>query len=330
MPRSEFVPLLGVLSDIHPLRPVSKQVQPMLNPHPLSPAGFEPAGGRPLLEVQTYSGGRQSEWLLESYRRGERRIRNADSFVVINSGPGMERTTTRLRVARMESRCLEAGIDFRRAPGPNLYTDLLDLHAGEKNRIDNPPFWVHNADGTRGKLQHNCTREYKIRPMRRMMRQVLFERWGIPVGPRGNHALRPNAVRIQIGFSAGESSRIKPPRDDDPAWCELVYPLVEAGVTDDVVAAVYRRWGISPPDISMCNGCPFQGLRNLRSMSAADIQQTITVDRVIRDLSAAGVKRPAYVSDTLIPMAELAEQEFSTGDEVTDDMHQCTSGVCFA
>lgn len=285
----------------------------------------KPCSSKPLLRVLNFSGGRQSTWLINKYLRRE--WKTPERFAVVTADPGMEKQSTYAVVTEVEQQCAKAGIEFVRAPGPNLYEDLLNVTSGIKSRIDTPPFWTKDDKGKRGKLRHSCTREYKIRPMRRAYRQLLYRRWGIQPGPAGNRALKPNCVASMIGFSAQEASRIKP---SDSRWNALEYPAIEAGATEDDIAADYRRWGIEPPKPSLCNGCPFHGLRMRKEQfrNETDRDQAITVDDAIRH-GLPGVKYPAFTSDTLVPLRDLEESDFSTGNATQDEMSMCSAGVCF-
>ena len=283
---------------------------------------------KPLLTVLSYSGGRQSEFLLEQILR--KRWAIPERFAVIVANPGMEKCSTYRRIDAMERRCARAGILFRRARGPNLFSDLMQMEPLKRSRIDNPPLWVRNEDGTRGQLMHGCTREYKIRPIRREARRLLRLMYGIPETSKGARALANGALRHWVCFSADEERRVKP--DTECRYAKVEYPLIDAQVGDADVSAFYAEAGIEPPEPSLCNGCPFHGLAMRKSQASceADFEQALLIDDAVRDMSRQGVQRPAYTSDTLIPLRELAERNFSTGDDRKDDIHSCSSGYCFA
>ena len=271
------------------------------------------------LTILNFSAGRQSTWLLEKYLRGE--WKRPKRFAVINANPGMEKQATRQTIDHYERRCERAGILFVRAPGPDLYTDFVNWDG--RKRIDTPPFWTKNPDGTTGALNHQCTREYKIRPIRRAARRVLESTrfWG--------SIQAKQSVEFQICFSYEEKHRIKD--GDHPQWAFASHPLIANKVTLDDIHSDFRRWGIPIPVMSLCNGCPFHGLRSRRdqSMVDQDWHEAITFDGAIRDLRHIGVENECYTSDILLPIIDLQSQGFSLGDEKADDLHSCTSGMCF-
>tara|TARA_Y100000593_G_scaffold26025_1_gene51778 strand:- start:1307 stop:2161 length:855 start_codon:yes stop_codon:yes gene_type:complete len=283
---------------------------------------------KPLLTILGYSGGRQSEFLLEQILR--KRWPIPERFAVIVANPGMEKQSTYRRIDAMERRCAAAGILFRRARGPNLFTDLIQMESLRRRRIDSPPLFVKNEDGSRGQLSHKCTREYKIRPIRREARRVLRWMYGIPETAKGSRALVDGAIRNWVCFSADEERRVK--SDNESRYSKVEYPLIDAQVGDADVSAFYAESGIEPPEPSLCNGCPFHGLAMRKSQASceADFEQALLIDDAVRDMSRQGVQRPAYTSDTLIPLRELAGRDFSTGDDRKDDIHSCSSGYCFA
>ena len=71
-----------------------------------------------------------------------------------------------------------------------------------------------------GMGRRQCTAEYKLKPIRRKLRELA----GLPKGARskGIHVVQ------WIGISRDEIIRMKPSRD---AWCENRHPLIEIGMT---------------------------------------------------------------------------------------------------
>ena len=279
---------------------------------------------KPLLTTLNYSGGRQSSALLWMVIRGE--IETPKNFVVINANPGMERGETYRYQAMMADECKRAGLEVFNATGPNLYSDIVNIPA-DATRLDNPPYWTKGRKGRIGRLVQKCTKHYKIAPMDRVVRQILFDRFGIS---KKSGRLGNNIVEKWIGFSADEERRIT---DSHTKYVYFRYPLAEMGMDIDDVMKWYRDAGISPPPLrSMCNACFAHGLRSLKDMydnHPGDWAQAVAVDDSIRDWKQIGVDEPCYVSSTLIPLRVLAENDFRTGDELTDELNTCDSGYCF-
>lgn len=277
----------------------------------------------PLLTVLSYSGGTGSTALLHMVLRGE--IERPESLAVLNADPGMENSETYRHVAAMADRCREAGIYFETVPGPNLYQDLLDFKDGPATRLNNPPYWTKNADGSRGRLRQSCTRYYKIAPMDRAVRRLLHEWHGIsPVSCR----LGTDIVCKWIGFTRDEVSRIKPA---EQKYVYFDYPLINMGLRKADLTAWYAERGLEMPPRSVCNACFANGLAHYRDMylnRPQDWKAAVRVDNAVRDMSKAGIESSVYVSPTLRSLVELAEMDFVLDGEDMDKW-SCDSGYCF-
>lgn len=281
-----------------------------------------------LLTALNYSGGVQSEWMLWMILLGL--IERPKYFAVFNADPGMEHSGTAPFVTAMKERCRDAKIDFITAAGPNLLADLLTLKGTNKRRIDNPPLWTPGTRGI-GKLKQNCTKHYKIAPMDREIRKWLHNRWGIR--PNNSKWLGKQTVEKWIGFTADEKDRAEGVKKYP--HCRYVtcrFPLIEAGLTKTDVVNEFLKRDLPIPPRSMCVACPYHGLRSLKEMHderPADWSRAVEVDDSVRDLTQIGVLSPCYVSQTLVPLKELAIRGFDLGDVVANDLHSCPSGSCF-
>lgn len=312
----------------------------------------------PIVTTLSFSGGRQSTWLLESLIRNE--IERPENLLVVNADPGNEKKSTYELIETYREKCAKAGIDMRTADGPKLYQDLLDIQAGKKTRIDNPPLWTrkkcdsieypepHPTQGDvfalyvdveenpekyratkeqvrrSGALAQCCTGYYKVAPIRRCIRKKLE-------GVTGSKRVRAGIVNTWIGFAAHEWSRAEKAKED-VQWQRLSFPMIEMDVTANRVLEDWKRWELPPPAISMCNICPFQGLKGLKQMhdeSPEDWHTAVYMDRRLREFPNAGVESQVFVSQSLVPLEVLPYIGFKTGDEVVDADLQCDSGLCF-
>ncbi len=229
---------------------------------------------KPLLTALSFSGGKQSSALLWMVLLGKIEVDPA-SFVVMNADPGMENSRTYPYVKMMFDKCRGRGIEIFTADGPNLYRDLVDLKTAKKTRIDNPPYWVNN-NGKLGRLTQGCTKYYKILPMNRAIRKVLYERFGI--SPKSKR-LGNGIVEKWIGFSYSEVERIKPP---EQKYITFRYPLIEMKMHNEDVLRFFSDNGLPVPPRSVCNACFANGLDTLREMylnRPEDWAQRVGVDR---------------------------------------------------
>lgn len=281
----------------------------------------------PILTVLSFSGGKQSSALLWMIILGK--IERPKEFVVLNADPGMENSGTYKYVEMMKQRCGEVGIEFYTVKGFNLYEDLIGLKDTKKIRIDNPPYWTKNKNtGTMGRLRQSCTNYYKIQPMDRKLRDILQERFGIS---KKSKRLGNNIVEKMIGFSYSEIERMKP---SNKKYYYFSYPLIDLKMSNKDVIEFFIKENLPIPPRSVCNACFANGLETFREMyhnRPEDWKQAVDVDNSIRDWSQIGIRDEVYVSNTLIPLEELAKLNFDIskikGDLEND--YSCDSGYCF-
>lgn len=279
---------------------------------------------KPILTTLSYSAGVQSHAILEMVLRGH--IEKPDPFLVLNADPGMEDSRSYEFVAKAKKRCLEAGIDFITAEGPNLYEDLCDLGRGlwVDSRIDNPPYWTKNKEtGKIGRMRQTCTPAYKITPMRRALRLYLNDKFGISLVTK-----RLPLVETWIGFALDESSRCS---ESDVKYIELSFPLIEQGMDRFKVEGYYLQHGIEKPPRSVCVACFANGLSHFEDMymnRPDDWDKAVAVDEAVRDMSQVGIKDEVYVSSTCVPLKDLPGMRFKKQDADYRE-HRCNSGACF-
>lgn len=276
-------------------------------------------GGGRFLTVLSHSAGAQSHALLEMLLRGE--IKRPPRFVVINADPGMEDSRTYRFIREARRKCLNAGIDYITAPGPNLYHDIVNSRPTLITRMDNPPFWVRNPDGTAGKLKQQCTQFYKIAPMRRAVRRYLDQ--------IGRPKFRPGLVETWIGFAFDEWHRCG---ESDVAYITLRYPLIEKRLDRIQIEGLYLKWGIPKPPRSVCAACFSNGLEYFREMyldRPDDWEKAVDVDNAIEFWHVQGItKLPVFVSRSLIRLRDMPALNFGTDEEDLSEQH-CNSGACF-
>jgi len=114
------------------------------------------------------------------------------------------------------------------------------------------PAYTLAADGTRGMISRQCTKNYKIIPIVNKIRDAVgkdaLKEW------RKAKSSKP-LVRQLIGISMDEADRM---RDNRLSWIKNEYPLVDKNLTrTDCDVWFYNRTGRHAPR-SACVFCPFQ------------------------------------------------------------------------
>ena len=134
--------------------------------------------------------------------------------------------------------------------GRSLREDVKALtnHSGSRSYVD-ILVYLKGRDGESDSIgRRQCTTNYKVRPIRRRIRELLGLRKGQRV-PSGT------TVELWLGISTDEAMRMKTSRD---RWTANRYPLIEAGVSRrDCVQWWIARYD-RPLERSACVACPFQ------------------------------------------------------------------------
>lgn len=204
----------------------------------------------------------------------------------------------------------------------NLYEELMKTTRGEGQRGSHarPPFFVKNADGSRGIIRRQCTSDFKIDPIERKVRELLGlkfrQRW-----PR-------TAVLEQwIGISLDEKIRCKP---SSRRAIRSRWPLIEKRMSRSDCLLWIERKGYPVPPKSACTFCPYRSdvaWRHLRDTDAAGWAQAIEVDEAIRDRFSSQISGQLYLHDSLRALAEI---DLSTAGErgQTDLFLDECQGMC--
>ena len=209
---------------------------------------------------------------------------------VLSLGAGVQSTTIALMAARGEIQ----------APDCAIFADTGDELAAVYEHLawltGVLPFPVHTAKcprslkaalqagddaaripwhvGAGGLGVRQCTRNWKIRPIRRMIRKLLG------VGPSGYVA--PDSVESWVGISTDEIERIK------PSGCRFIHNrhiLIEARMSRQSCYTWLEERQYRRPPKSRCKYCPYQGndgWRDLRE-SPDEWAETVELDGWLRE-----------------------------------------------
>lgn len=129
-------------------------------------------------------------------------------------------------------------------------------------RFASIPWFMPGAMGRR-----QCTREYKVDPLRRKMREI--------VGPKGQ-------AQVCIGISVDEAHRMKPSRNK---WQHHTWPLIDARMTRADCLMWMQRNGYPQPPKSSCLGCPYHSDRQwqeIKNGPADEWADVVAMDKAIR------------------------------------------------
>lgn len=132
----------------------------------------------------------------------------------------------------------------------DLAEDALELRTSKKSglvyiRAMIPAFALVNGEG-KGIMPRYCTRDYKVYPIRRKLRELL----NLKAVPSSS----PVLVTLWMGISFDELTRM---RVSDVSWIHHRYPLVDHGMTRRDCIDWMEAHGYPRPPRSACYFCPF-------------------------------------------------------------------------
>lgn len=236
----------------------------------------------PALRVLSLGAGVQSTTLLLLAAEG--RLPKLDAAVF--SDTGWEPAAVYAHLDRIEREVARpAGIPVYRVSAGNIREDALN----PEHRFASMPLFIKNQDGGDGMTRRQCTSEYKLKPIKHQVRQLLGYPHPRPV-PRGRYAEQ------WIGISRDEFGRAK---DSGIQYLRSAFPLLDMdgaadgreGWTRDDCTRYLAANGYGTTPKSACIGCPFHGnaqWRKLRDEQPAEWADAVAFDAAIRSGNANG------------------------------------------
>ncbi|MGW4289678.1 hypothetical protein ACWEIK_22410 [Streptomyces sp. NPDC004673] len=163
-----------------------------------------------------------------------------------------------------------AGIPVVRVSSGNIRNDALDpTHR----------FASMHQDGRSGMTRRQCTGEYKIKPIKKQVRELL----GYPYPRR---IPKDTFVEQWVGISTDEFHRAK---DADVRYMRNRHPLIDLNWSRSDCVRYLTSIGFADTPKSSCLGCPFHGnaqWRTIRDTSPTEWQDVVEFDAAIRQGNA--------------------------------------------
>jgi hypothetical protein len=144
----------------------------------------------------------------------------------------------------------------------------------ERKEFIGVPFY-NDLDGKKGVGRRQCTREYKVTPIARKMREL------VGLKPRQHGGKEPLAI-LSIGISLDEIQRMKDSRDK---WYQHRWPLIEKRIKRHECLQWMEDNGYPKPPRSACWYCPFHSNEEWRRMKMDEpeyFQKAVDMDNRIR------------------------------------------------
>lgn len=183
----------------------------------------------------------------------------------------------------------------------NLREAVMRQTNASGGRFASVPWHMPNAIGRR-----QCTREYKVDPLRRKMREL--------VGKKGH-------VEVCIGISLDESHRMKPARN---LWQHHTWPLIDMRMTRADCLVWMERAGYPRPPKSSCLGCPYHSDQQWQEIKAVPEEwaDVVEVDAAIRETPKMRLKQ--FMHRSCKPIDQV---QFSNENQIDMFINEC-EGMC--
>ena len=203
---------------------------------------------------------------------------------------------------------------YRVMEGEGLEVSTIKSIKG--SRFAGPPFFTESKGGG-GMLRRQCTREYKIAPIERKVRELV----GLKKGQRG-----PKEVVVQqwIGISMDESVRMK---INPTKWINNRWPLIEKDMYRYDCINWMREHGYREPSKSACYFCPYHDNSTWQNMMDHDPDswgRAVKMDEALRN-GLHGTTEKIFIHRSMQPLTECdfdpARDQFDMFD------HEC-EGLC--
>ena len=201
----------------------------------------------------------------------------------------------------------------------SLLDDLYDPKGGVAAGA-RPPFFAVNDNGQPGPLKRQCTRHYKIEPIRRKVRELI----GLRKGQRGPQS---PVVEQWIGISLDEAIRMKPSRD---RYIANRWPLIELRLSRQDCLRWMEAHGYPRPPKSACTFCPYRsdaGWREMRDNDPASWAQAVAVDAHIREKMPRVRKSRVYIHRSLKPLDQVDLSTAEDRGQLNLFLNEC-EGMC--
>ncbi len=178
----------------------------------------------------------------------------------------------------------------------NIRDDLI-TGGKSRNRFVVIPYFLDKENGEVGMGRRQCTREYKIDPLGKKVRELL--------GYQPRQRIPAGSAEVWIGISVDEAIRMKPSR---VKWQDNRWPLIEKRMTRADCYAWLERNGYPRPPKSACTFCPYRSNESWRGMKKNDpasFADACAVDVEIRNKSdVLRLKAKPYIHRSLVPLGE--------------------------
>jgi hypothetical protein len=206
----------------------------------------------------------------------------------------------------------------------NLRADVVGQGTGRTSKYSRVPWFVTGRDGRAAMGRRQCTKEYKLYPIRDTSKALYYEKTGAEPRKR----IPPGSIGCLIGISTDEAARMKPA---SVQYIENRWPLIDAGMSRRDCLRWMESHEYPAPPKSSCVGCPYHSdnqWREIRDNMPEAWEDAVAVDKIIRSGGQrTGIKSNQFMHRSLVPLDEV---DLRTHDEKgqPDLFNEECEGMC--
>ncbi|ELK41263.1 hypothetical protein D478_14860 [Brevibacillus agri BAB-2500] len=269
--------------------------------------------GKRHVHVLSFGAGTQSTALLLMALNGEINGVIPDFIIFSDTGWESDRVYEWLHHINDHIKLVD-GKEIILASAGNIRNDTLDP---SRSRFASIPFYIKNeTGGSEGMARRQCTREYKIDPVNKKIRELL--------GYKPRQRVK-EVVHLWKGISTDEIRRVKPSR---VSWQIAEHPLVDiVGADRNDCIEYVKRINLGTPPKSSCIGCPYHDNQYWADMKANypdEFEDAAQFEDYIRT-GLPRFKGKAYLHRSCIPLREIDFSMYGREEDAFDN--EC-EGMC--
>jgi len=192
--------------------------------------------------VVSFGAGVQSTAILYLVEQGQ--LPTPDAWIFADTGDEPQSVYRQLEWAKARIAAMGSELAVVKHESGMSLSELFLSAAEERGNVIQPPIFIPDPTkpGARMPARRQCTERFKIRPIKRWLRDR-FE-----IRPRSGIQ-----VVQWMGISLDEAHRMKPP---GAGWYDVAYPLIDLGLRRTDCLKMLSDAGIDAPR-SACTFCPF-------------------------------------------------------------------------
>lgn len=176
------------------------------------------------------------------------------------------------------------------------------------------PAFVKNPDGTTGLMSRQCTRDFKIDPVNKVLTQLMRK-----------HKTR--ACVKWLGMSLEEIYRMKPARRTTVTHR---WPLIELRMTRHDCLSWMKSRGYPKPPRSACIYCPYRGNAEWRDLPPEEFQKPVAFERRVQAAHHKGsMVGVPFLHRSLVPLDKVdLSTDTDRGQGLLNGFNNECEGMC--